>query len=267
MKYELRKGESLEKEEFWLLAIDQLKSKFRQCLLIAEAYWGKEKELLDMGFDYTYDKALYDLMMKGDIEQLKTHLSMPDVEHQKMVRFLENHDEPRAMDVFGHDRIRCAMIIHSTLPGARFWQHGQFEGNRIKLPVQLKRAPEEVADHDLKTFSEKLLREVNHPVFHYGLWEMCPTFGWEDNHSHRNLLTWCWTMGEEKRLLVNNFSTSPAQGYVNLPSSWTNQRENVILMDPLKEEKFLQSPVVLKEKGLYVGLESGDFHFFRIEKG
>ena len=254
-------------KEFWPMAIERLKSEGRGSLLLAEAYWGKEVDLLNFGFHYAYDKTLYDLMVSGDLQGLRKYLSKPVTDQQKMIRFLENHDEPRAIKTLGRDRIKCASVIHATLPGMRFWQHGQFEGNRIRVPVQVRRTPLETIDHDLKDFTLKLLNEVNHPVFHDGTWEMCSTEGWPDNASHRNLLAWCWRKGEQRRLVVSNYSTSSAQGYVRLPINWLPMVEQFLLSDPLKGERFLRSKEETDQGGLYVGLEKNDFHFFNVGKG
>ena len=162
-------GDQSETGEFWHEAIGRLRAKGIPCLLLAEAYWGREEELLDQGFDLAYDKTFYDLMVKRDVAGLRAHLSKPRRYQQKMLRFLENHDEPRCARTFGRSHIKCAMVIQATLPGARFWQHGQFEGRQIRVPVQVRRAPAEKADDDLRIFSEKLLKQINRAIFHDGL--------------------------------------------------------------------------------------------------
>ena len=254
-------------KEFWPLAIERLKSEGSLCLLIAEVYWGMEQKLIDLGFDYAYDKTFYDLLVEDDIKGLKAHLSAPVEKQENMVRFLENHDEPRAMHVFGAERIFSAMVIHATVPGMRLWHHGQFEGNRIRVSVQLGRAPKEPVRHELKAFSEKLLQEVNHPVFHDGVWNMCEIRGWQDNPSYRNLMAWCWRKGKERRLIVVNFNSSPAQGLVKLPVNWLPGGEKFICLDPLKGDKYKRSTAQVDTSGLHVELEKWDYHFFRVVKG
>jgi len=254
-------------EDFWPMTIDGLRADGKPCLWIAEAYWGLEQELLNFGFDYVYDKTFYNILFKEDVQGLKAYLSSPVVLQEKMVRFLENHDEPRALQVFGSKKIRCAMVIHATLPGMRFWQHGQLEGSRIRTPVQLRRSPAEPTQNDLRGFFHKLLREINEPVFHNGDWELCQTSGWPDNQSHLNLLAWCWRRLEERRLVVINFSSSPAQGYVKFSGNWLPKVQHLFFRDPLKDESFLRSEKDFRNLGMYVGLEEMDFHFFRIEKG
>jgi hypothetical protein len=253
-------------QEFWPMAIKTVKSRNQRFLFLAEAYWGTEQELQDQGFDYTYDKTLYDLLVGLNIEGLKSHLLIPIERQQKLLRFLENHDESRALHTFGDERLRCAMVIHATLPGMRLWQQGQFQGSRIRTPVQLRRSPQEPVQKDVEAFFDLLLREVDHPVFHKGEWKICNTYGWADNQSHENLLAWFWSLKEERRLIVVNFSFSAAQGYVKLPSSWLSEGEQILFKDPLQRESFYRPLDQLKQSGLHIELKSGDFHFFKIDR-
>lgn len=252
--------------EFWPCVVDRLRNEGRSLYLIGEVYWGMEKELLDSGLDYVYDKYLYDLMLEGNIPGIREYISSPADQQEKMVRFLENHDESRAFQAFGPDRIENAMILQATLPGMRFWHHGQFEGRIHRVPVQLRRAPNENPENNLISFTENLLREVDHPVFHEGVFKVCDTHGWSDNNSHVNLLAYCWSKKEEKRLLVINFSPFHSQGYVTLPEEWFFTQNSIILKDPLKNDIFKRKVSELEKEGLYVGLEKSDYHFFIIKE-
>jgi hypothetical protein len=253
-------------DEFWPGAIKKVRSMEGKCILLAEVYWNREKEILDYGFDYAYDKILYDLMVRGDIKGLQGHITAPIGHQEKMIRFLENHDEPRALAFLGPERITSAMVIHATLPGMRFWQHGQFEGSKLHVPVQLRRAPDEEEDRALKIFCAELLKETNDRVFHDGDWKVCPTHGWPDNDSHRNLLAWCWTLNEDRRLIVVNFSPKPVEGYVEFPESLFPEGNEIICRDPLKNDLFIRSAVDVRKEGLCVFLDRYDFHFFKIGK-
>ena len=253
--------------EFWPLASEKFKSARKGGILMAEAYWGKESQLLAMGFDYAYDKTLYDLMAKRDVRGLRDYLQSPVEFQERMIRFLENHDEKRALAVFGQDNIRCAMVIQATLPGMRFWQDGQFEGAQVRIPVQMRRFPEEPLNKGLSRFSKMLLHEVDHPVFHDGCFEIRSTSGWEDNQSHENLLAWSWSTDRERRLIVSNLSHASAQGYVQLPADWFGGRENFLLVDPLKGDRFLRPAKATSGPGLFVDLAGSDFHFFQVKKG
>ena len=75
-------------------------------VFLAEAYWGLEEELQTLGFDYTYDKTLYDLLVRRDPAGIRSHLAAPLEIQSRAVRFVENHDEPRAAAVFTKARLR-----------------------------------------------------------------------------------------------------------------------------------------------------------------
>jgi hypothetical protein len=254
-------------QEFWPRAIQQAKSRAEHVIFLAEAYWGWETGLLKLGFDYAYDKGFRDLVVSGDAQGLKAHLSAPLKEQDRMIRFLENHDEPRAYAAVGPERIRSAMVVHSTLPGMRFWQHGQLQGNGIKVPVQLRRGPLETTSEEFSAFSERLLKEVDHSVFHDGEWALCKTTGWPDNPSHENLLAWCWRAVEERRLVVVNFNSTPSQGHVALPSGWLPASKQIVCSDGIKGETVVRQTAETAESGLYVSLAQWDFHLFRIWRG
>ncbi len=67
---------------------------------MAEVYWDLEWTLQQQGFDYTYDKRLYDRLRAGHARPVREHLHA-ELDYQvKLARFLENHDEPRAAATF-----------------------------------------------------------------------------------------------------------------------------------------------------------------------
>src|SRR5207244_10657701 len=60
--------------EFWQAAIPAIKSEHPDFLFLAEVYWGLEPRLLSLGFDYKYDKTLYDVLVARDAAQVLLHL-------------------------------------------------------------------------------------------------------------------------------------------------------------------------------------------------
>ena len=86
--------------EYWREVIAAVKRQHPQFLFIAEAYWDLEWELQQQGFDFCYDKRLYDRLEHDDVEGVRLHLNADLGYQQKLVRFIENHDEPRASVAF-----------------------------------------------------------------------------------------------------------------------------------------------------------------------
>jgi glycosidase len=120
-------------EEFWPRAIGRVRGKSPEFLFMAEVYWDLEWRLQQQGFDYTYDKRLYDRLREGAVAPVREHL-MAGLDFQdKLARFLENHDEPRAAATFGPGAHEAAAIITYLTPGLRFFHHGQFEGRRVRF--------------------------------------------------------------------------------------------------------------------------------------
>ena len=140
--------------------------------MMAEVYWDLEWELQQQGFDYTYDKRLYDKLLHSDAMEVRLHLNASVDFQRHLARFIENHDERRAAEAFGVARSRAMAVLALTLPGLRLVHEGQFEGRRVKLPVQLGRRPGEPVVEDLEPFYRRLIAALRQPVFHEGEWRL-----------------------------------------------------------------------------------------------
>jgi hypothetical protein len=155
---------------------------------IAEAYWDLEWELQQHGFDYCYDKRLNDRLEHENAESVRLHLCADLGYQPKLLRFIENHDEPRAAATFSLAKEQAAAVTIGSLPGARLFHEGQFEGRRIRMPVFLGRRPVEPVNLALQEFYVKLLTAINAPIFRGGKWKLCDRNGWPDNQSCQNLV-------------------------------------------------------------------------------
>lgn len=186
-------GSLLVDDPFWTEAIPQVKETAPNFLFMAEVYWDLEYELQQQGFDYTYDKRLYDRLRAGNVSPVRDHLGA-DLEYQrKLVRFLENHDEERAARTFPGEMGSAAAVLCYFAPGMRFFHQGQLEGHRIRLPVQLCRRPNEPLDESLHAFYTRLLTLLQRHVLRLGDWRMlvCRPASSEDP-SWQNFITYAW---------------------------------------------------------------------------
>jgi glycosidase len=250
--------------EYWKEVIGAVREKHPDFLFVAEAYWDLEWDLQQQGFDYCYDKRLYDRLIYDSAENIRLHLGADLSYQNKLVRFLENHDEPRAAATFSPDKARAAAVAVATLPGAKLFHQGQFEGRRVKLPVQLGRQPPEGADEDLHAFYRGLVKVIHGPAFKEGEWSLCERSGWPDNPSYVNLVAWCWRHGEEKYLVVINLSHTRCQGRILLP--WPDLKgRTCLLVDVMNGERYERNGDEAADQGLYVDLEAWRFHFLQWE--
>ncbi|MFD2246469.1 alpha-amylase family glycosyl hydrolase [Pontibacter ruber] len=250
-------------DEYWATIIHAIKATWPEFKFIAEAYWDLEWQLQQLGFDFCYDKKLYDRMEHQDAESVRQHLLADYTYQEKSVRFIENHDEPRAAKTFENGKGRAAAAVILTLPGAKLIHEGQFEGRKIRLPVFLSRRPQEPVDQELVAFYEHLLQGVNHDVFRNGEWRLCERSGWPDNQSYLHVLAWCWVKGDERYLIIINFGQDAAQALVHVP--WDELRDQQWrLKDALSGESYDRSGSEMRDTGLYVDLGPWKFHLFQV---
>src|SRR5947209_7477047 len=187
--------------EYWRDVIPAVKREQPDFRFIAEAYWDLEWELQQQGFDLCYDKRLYERLEHDNAETVRLHLCADLPYQQKLLRFLENHDEPRAAATFPFAKARAAAVTISSLPGARLFHEGQFEGRKVKLPVFLGRRPAEPVDKPVQAFYDRLLEAIDAPIFRNGQWTLCNRSGWPDNASFQNLVAWSWVKDNDRRLI------------------------------------------------------------------
>jgi Alpha amylase, catalytic domain len=249
--------------EYWRDLIPAVKKIYPDFLFVAEAYWDLEWELQLQGFDFCYDKRLYDRLEHGNAESIRQHLCADPGYQAKLLRFIENHDEPRAATTFSSAKERAAAVTIATLPGARLFHEGQFEGRRIRLPVFLSRRPAELADQPLQVFYHWLLDAINGPVFREGEWVLCNCAGWPDNSSYQNLVAWSWVKEKDRYLIIVNLSDSAAQAVVQVPLDELRGK-TWCLVDVLSGQTYDRNGDEMREPGLYVDLKPWNYHFFKI---
>lgn len=247
--------------EYWVDVISTIKRRHPGFLFIAEAYWDLEWELQQQGFDFCYDKKLYDRLEHANAESIRLHLCADLAYQGKLLRFIENHDEPRAAHTFSEARERAAALTIATLPGSRLFHEGQFEGRKERLPVFLARRPPESSNPNLERFYRSLLLAIDRPVFRTGAWCLCDRTGWVDNASYQNLVAWTWHDQDERYLVVVNLSDCTSQARIQMPA--TNLGGATwILLDVLSSTTYERSGDEMHSPGLYVELGPWAYHFF-----
>jgi hypothetical protein len=251
--------------DYWRELIPAVRQGAPDFRFIAEAYWDLEWELQQQGFDFCYDKRLYDRLEHAEPEPVRLHLCADAAYQQRLLRFIENHDEPRAAAAFPPERARAAAVLALTQCGARLVHEGQMEGRRVRLPVFLARRPDEPVDEALRSFYRSLLTAAADAAFHDGDWRLCQRSGWPDNASFGNIVAWCWRLQESRFLVAVNLSERDAQGQVQLP--WDELRGgDWRLRDALAGTTFQRKGDDMLSAGLYVGLPPWGCHFLQLER-
>ena len=204
---------------FWPKAIASVRQHHPDFQFMAEVYWDREWTMQQEGFDYAYDKRLYDRLREGHARPVREHFHAGLDYQDKLARFLENHDEPRAAAAFSPDMHEAAAVITFLSPGLRFFHQGQFEGRRTRISPHLVRGPEEAIDQRLEQFYERLLGVLRQPAVRNGEWQLLDcTSAWDGNWTHDGFVAFAWRGAGGERLLVTvNYAPNQGQCYVRLP--------------------------------------------------
>jgi hypothetical protein len=252
---------------FWPSAIEKVRDRFPEFLFLGEVYWDREWEMMQLGFDFCYDKRLYDRVLNPFAPAIKDHLKADLVYQNRLTRFLENHDEPRAAVTFPGGMHLAAAVITYFSPGMKFFHQGQLEGYRVKIPVHLNRGPEETVDTATREMYGKLLALLKEKAFRNGQWRYLdcrPVWGEEDTAF--NILAYWWKGQDGKRYLVTvNYAPGPSKCHVNMPfpdfagSSWK-------LQDRLSEASYSRDGHELISEGLYLDVPGWGVHVFQMER-
>jgi hypothetical protein len=251
-------------KEFWEMIIPEARKINPEFLFIAEAYWNKEWEMMQLGFDLCYDKPLYDKLITGDAREVMNHLTADQDFQKRLLRFIENHDEKRAATFLPVERHIALAIASLTLPGGRLLHHGQLEGKSIRVPVFLNRPPDDPENHKIIRFYEKLLNLLKSDAARKGKWNICEVSGWPDNQTCLNLLAWEWSIDPELLLIIVNLSDQPAQARIKSTFSFHPER-TYQLFDVISGELFSRDGYEMNAPGLFIGLPPWGVHTLSVE--
>jgi hypothetical protein len=248
---------------FWPRAIECVRRRTPAFCFIAEVYWDLEWTMQQQGFDYAYDKRLYDRLREGHARPVREHL-LAELDYQnRLARFLENHDEPRAAAAFPRDMHQAAAVVTFLSPGLRFFHQGQFEGRRKRISPHLVRGPEEPTDAALLAFYTQLLGVLKRDVVRTGTWRLLNCVpAWDGNPSSEAFIAWLWQISSGERLLVCvNYAAHQSQCYVRLPFDDLAGRE-WRLIDVLGSADYRRSGDDLASRGLYLDVPGWSYHAF-----
>jgi hypothetical protein len=245
-------------KEFWTDA----RAAVPDLTLLGEAYWGTEGQLIDLGFDFVYDKGLYDSVRDGNVGDIHWRLSAPFEYQSHVGRFLENHDEPRFAAVFGDDRFVSAATLMGTLPGLRFYQQGEERGVKLRTPIELCDIADQPTDPVREQFFKKLFAATREDAFHNGVWRVLPVTP-DGTQTANNLFVYEWRADKVWKIIGVNMSGAPAQGRIHFGDNvFADRKYNFI--DQLDGTLYVRDGHELADLGLFVRREAFEAHIFNV---
>ncbi len=252
-------------DAFWPDTIRRVRQRVPGFCFMAEVYWDLEWTLQEQGFDYAYDKRLYDRLRGGQAREVREHLQAELDYQNKLARFLENHDEGRAAATFAPDVHEAAAIITFLSPGLRFFHQGELEGRRTRISPHLVRAPIEPPDQALAGFYDRLFSVLRRAACRDGQWRLlhCDA-AWDGNWTSEGFLAWVWNGPDAERLLVVvNFAGNKGQCYVRLPLG-DAAGQIVRFADLTGPAVYDRDRDEVGSRGLYLDLPPWGYHVFEV---
>jgi hypothetical protein len=253
--------------EFWAEAIPAVKTRFPNFLFMAEVYWDLEGRLQSLGFDYTYDKRLYDHLIFRHHDQVQRHLMDASPEFLRgSVHFLENHDEPRVASMLSFEEHRAAALVLLGSPGMRLIHEGQLTGATERVSVQVNRRPEEAPNSDVIALCEGLFKTLQKTSVGKGDFAVLkPSPAWSGNQTARNFVVIQWQSPRpDFDLVVVNLASHPGQCYAPLKieglgdAAWH-------LSNLLGQERFERRGTELQQPGLYLDVPPHGVQLFHFQ--
>jgi Alpha amylase, catalytic domain len=250
---------------FWPDATRQARSHAPTFCFMAEVYWDLEWTMQQLGFDYAYDKRLYDRLRDGHARSVREHLYAGLDYQSRLARFMENHDEPRAAATFGRGIHQAAAVITYLSPGLRFFHEGQFEGRVRRVSPHLVRRPDEPVNAELSSFYERLRSVLRYPLVRQGAWSLLECVSaWAGNWTWDCFVAWAWQAAVSNRILiVVNYAGNQSQCYVRWPFNDVEGR-TVRLTDLMGPARFERSGSELLSRGLYLDMPPWGYHVLSV---
>jgi len=250
-------------EPFWPAAIEAVRRAQPRFVFMAEVYWDLEWRLQQEGFHYTYDKRLYDRLHEQHARPIREHLCAPMEYQEKMARFLENHDEPRAAVAFPPSVHSASAVLTYLAPGLHFFHDGQLEGRRTRISPHLVRRPDEAADVQTREFYSRLLSALRQPALREGRWSLLECVrAWDGNGTCDDFIAFRWESAALEWLcVVVNYSAHASQCFVRMPAQLSG---SVRFQDLLTSAVYDRDGADLANRGLYIDMPAWGCHVFEV---
>jgi hypothetical protein len=252
-------------DPFWVEAIRRTRERHPGFVFMAEAYWDLEWVLQQQGFDYTYDKRLYDRLHAQDALAVRGHLQADPEFQRKSARFLENHDEPRAASAFPPQVHPAAAVVALLAPGLRFVHEGQRSGRRLRASNHLRRRAAEPIDRDLQSFYNRLFACMRRPEARDGDWRLLERRpAWDGNPTWDRFIAFSWEGGGQRLLAAVNYG--PTQGQCHVALAFGDLAGRTWLLRDLitPTVRYERDGDELARRGLYVDLPAWGRHVFEV---
>ncbi|OHT13427.1 Alpha amylase, catalytic domain containing protein [Tritrichomonas foetus] len=251
-------GYSRPSREFWEEAISTVKSSYPEFRFLAESYSDNEANLINLGFDFAYDKVPYDKLTYKDAPGFIQEIWNRNRDYKSHCCFFtENHDEKRAVANFfyNYQAANAAAGALLTLPGMRFFNQEQWNGPSNKIDVHLRRANYEQPNQACVTFYDKLFQVLKLECMTQGEFTQLNVDG------SNSIAAWKYSYGDEHVLVAVNFADNQAGGWIKISDA--PQGSNIPVLEMISGETYYRDGNELRNSGIFVLLNQYQVQIFK----
>ncbi|MCR4417053.1 MAG: alpha-amylase family glycosyl hydrolase [Ignavibacteria bacterium] len=257
-------------QEFWYDAISKVKKENPDFVFIAEVYWHRENDLLELGFDFVYDKLIYELLIDNRVDLINEYIKKNFSYQKNRFLFLENHDEQRSAHIFSDEKLKAVATLIYTLPSMKLIYDGQLEGKEFHHAIQLRRLQNEEVNSELKNFYKKLFNAIKNSSIPKAYFKLLkPVAAWEGNPGFFNFIIYLYEDEKfRKDLVVINLSPYQSQCKVKV-DSYDLIGKKFLIKDRLSDEEYIRDGNEMFYNGLYLDVkpyQSQIFEFIKVEQ-
>ncbi len=247
-------GYHRDKSDYWPKLISAARDISPEFVFLGECYWDREWDLMTQGFNYCYDKRLYDRLHHGEGEQVRLHLNAEPAFRDRCAHFLENHDEPRVAGILTAQQHKAAAVVSFFASGLRFIHQGQELGYTISDSVHLNRVVPESANPDIVRFYEWMLPQAALAGMHS--WKLAtPEPASPGNVAHLNIVAMSIDT-PNPLLVVVNCSGHKSDCKIRLPIAGSQ----IVFRDLATEKSFAWSGEEVRQTGIFIDLPAWGYH-------
>ena len=247
-------------QEFWTYAIEEVKKINPNSILLAEAYnEDYSKKLIELGFDYAYDKTLIEKIFTST-SAVKEYMKSKDSTFlDTSCHFAENHDELRIAFKTGGDYNKAMAVgtLAATFGGMIFINHGQWEGKKNKLDIHLRRATYESDNLIVKNYYRKLSKVLLEPAFRSS------NFYFVDNMTGQkkdDFIAYIKEEGDNHFIVIVNFSST--QGCAYVPIHNIKGYRYCLVHEALSDQEYIKT-VKDAQSGMLICLDAWESQIFQ----
>ena len=251
---------------FWPEATRRVREQVPGFRFMAEVYWDLEWTMLQQGFDYAYDKRLYDRLreaMRGRCASISTLGSTTRAGSPGSWKTMTSRGPPRR-SLAECTRPRPSSPTCRRACGSSIRGNSRVDASASRRTWSVRRSSPLKNRYSSSTMAFSRCSGSRPFGTELGACVDCAP-AWDGNWTSDCFIAWCWQGADgQRRLIAVNYADHRSQCYVRFPFAELSSRA-VQLKDLAGPVTYHRDGNELVLPGLYLDLQAWGFHVFDVE--